>query len=175
MSPVTQDWLLKLPWKQQSIFFSGLRGPDAANVPNIKRVNRWMRIVSSHNADPSKDYMKDEPLPMLLQVCNELEFLPCHYVHHFADALAVIAYGHHDYEVSEYAAKLHYTIAEELFHFRPEQPAIFVLRHRDKPNGVDDAAGVWDEYARTTLIHYLRDAECARHALYREVETTSRG
>lgn len=162
MATVVQDWLSGLPWKQQSIFFSGLRGPDAANVPNIKIVNRWMRIGSQHNADPSKDYMKSAELPPPLEVCKELEFLPCHYVHHFADALAVIAYSHPCKLTSEYAAKLHYTIAEELFHFRPEQPAIFVLRHRDKPNGHDESIGDWNRYYESTYTDYLRDAQIER-------------
>src|SRR3954469_5589558 len=54
---VVLPWLAVLPWKQQSIFFSSLRGPDRANVPAIKRTNRWMRSVAQNNADPSKGYM----------------------------------------------------------------------------------------------------------------------
>jgi hypothetical protein len=39
---------------------------------------------------------------------------------------------------SGYAAKLHYFIAEEIFHFQPEPPETFRLRHRDKRSGKDD-------------------------------------
>jgi hypothetical protein len=143
MSSVVKGWLGELPWKQQSIFFSGLRGPDAPTLPRVKVVNRWLRMISQENADPSKDYMKMEQLPQALAVCMELEFLPCHYVHHLADALAVVAYGHPDEEVAAYAARLHYRIAEELFHFSPEMPHHFTLRHRDKPGGEDPDKVQW--------------------------------
>lgn len=155
MSVVLQDWVACLPWKQQSILLSGMRGPDAANVPAIKAVNRWMRTVSQHNADPSKDYMKPAPLPDVLDVCAELEFLAVHYVHHFADALAVIAYGGPVGETAGYAARLHYTIAEELFHFRPEDPNTFWIRHRDKPDGVDVDADLWVHMADTDYNDYI--------------------
>lgn len=145
---VVQSWLSVLPWKQQSILFSGLRGPDSPNLPAVKAVNRWMRTVTQHNADPSKDYMRPAELPDEVDLCGELEFLTCHYVHHLADALAVIAYGHPSVEVAMRAATYHYRIAEELFHFQPESPATFMRRHRDKPAGEDPEAERW---ARETL------------------------
>lgn len=158
MKTVVQDWLAELPWKQQSILFSGLRGPDAPNVPHVKAVNRWMRTVTQYNADPSKDYMKQSAQPDLLDVCNELEFLPVHYVHHFADALAVIAYGHPVMAVASYAARLHYRIAEELFHFKPEPRRIFELRHRDKPDGRDPQASEWSDIQRDAFEDYIDEA-----------------
>lgn len=152
---------MALPWKQQSILFSGLRGPDAPNLPAIKAVNRWMRTVTQYNADPSKDYMKEHALPDVYVLCNELEFLTCHYAHHLADALAVIAYGHPDREPALLAAVYHYRIAEELFHFQPESPATFVLRHRDKPTDEDPGAEQWEREKQTREWGYL-DAVRAR-------------
>lgn len=134
---VVQPWLRNLPWKQQSILFSGLRGPDAANIPATKSVNRWMRTVTQHNADPSKNYMSQDGLPTALDLTDELEFLPCHYVHHLADSLAVIAYSHPEQDVREQAYDYHAFIAEELFHFVPEVPEAFFWRHRDKIDGID--------------------------------------
>jgi hypothetical protein len=163
MSSVVQAWLSELSWKQQSIFFSGLRGPDVPNVPCIKAVNRWMRTISQYNADPSKNYMRKAAWPDPCDVCDELEFLPCHYVHHFADALAVVAYGHHDPEVAQLAAELHYRIAEELFHFVPETAAVFELRHRDKPDGVDLRAADWESQVELEETAYL-GAALARFA-----------
>lgn len=134
---VLQVWVENLPWKQQSILISGMRGPDVANVPAIKSINRWMRTVSQQNADPSKDYMKQAELPEPTKLCDELEFLTCHYVHHLADALAVISYGHPHIQPAQIAYAYHAHIAEELFHFLPELPEVFRWRHRDKPDGVD--------------------------------------
>lgn len=137
MTSVLQQWVMDLSWKQQSILISGMRGPDTGPVPHIKSVNRWMRTVSQNNADPSKNYMKQAPLPAPETLCVELQFLPCHYVHHLADALAVVAYGHPDMNVKQTAYAYHVHIAEELFHFVPEPPSIFEWRHRDKPDGID--------------------------------------
>lgn len=155
MKSVLQEWLEELPWKQQSILFSGLRGPDAPGCPHIKAVNRWMRTVTQHNADPSKQYMRKEPLPTPLELCEELEFLPVHYVHHLADALAVIAYGHPESDAAIKAAGYHYKIAEELFHFIPESPATFLLRHRDKVQPDADADDRWKDEQNITFGKYM--------------------
>lgn len=154
MSVVLQPWVTVLPWKQQSILLSGLRGPDLSKLPNVKIVGRWIRMQSQHNADPSKSYMAQQDLPDALAVCEELEFLTCHFVHHFADALAVIAYNHPELPVAWYAAGLHYRIAEELFHFTPEAPAVFVLRHRDKPDGIDEQRDEWESLQSRVIQAY---------------------
>lgn len=134
---VTLPWVQKLPWKMQSILFSGLRGPDHVKLHAVKGISKWMRAVSQENADPSKPYMAASRLPDLADVLEELEMLPCHFTHHFADALRVIAHGHDDRGTREAAFELHALIAEEIFHFVPEHPIIFAWRHRDKTDGVD--------------------------------------
>ena len=35
---VLQDWMGKLPWKQQSVILSSLRGPDNFRFPAIKKL-----------------------------------------------------------------------------------------------------------------------------------------
>jgi hypothetical protein len=134
---VVLPWVTKCSWKEQSILFSGLRGPDHALLTNVKQVSKWMRAVSQENADPSKPYMNNIQLPLASAMEKELEHSPCHFVHHFADALAVIAYNHPDQKVQRQAFAYHHYIAEELFHFLPESPDLFRWRHRDKPNGED--------------------------------------
>jgi len=136
-SSVLQDWVETLSWKQQSILFSGLRGPDTVFLTSVKQVSKWIRSVSQQNADPSKSYMNDITLPTPDDLEKELEQLPVHFVHHLADALAVIAYGHPEEEVRQYAYSIYAYIAEELFHFIPEPQDIFIWRHRDRPGGVD--------------------------------------
>lgn len=157
MSSVVQEWLSECSWKQQSILFSGLRGPDDSALPHVKAVNRWMRTVSQFNADPSKQYMRADAMPDPYKLCEELEGLSVHYVHHLADALAVIAYNHPDNVIASQAASYHFRIAEELFHFVPELPSVFVLRHRDKPDGVDVQAIEWVTQARNQESDYFVD------------------
>ena len=132
MSSVLLPWVMELPWKCQSILLSGLRGPDDCAPPAIKKVNRWLRTVSQNNADPSKDYMKQATLPTPKEVSKELEWMTSHFVHHFADSLRVVAIWHPDMVMRIVATNYHYDIAEELFHFIPEDDATFITRHRDK-------------------------------------------
>jgi len=163
MSCVLQPWVMELPWKLQSILFSSLRGPDQEYLVNIKQVSKWMRSVTQQNADPSKPYMNNIELPMVASLYKELEHCPCHFVHHFLDGLAIIAYCHPSNETSDYAARVHYHCAEELFHFVPEAPHIFWMRHRDKPNGEDPAKEVWDRHEREakqefmSMVHSIRE------------------
>ena len=131
--PVLQPWVAAIPWKQQSILFSGLRGPDAAHCPRIKEVSRWMRRVSQHDADPSKkNYMAPSTQPKPEELEKELEYSTCHFVHHFASALRVIALHHPEREVRAYAFSLHCFIASDLFHFVPVADAEFLQRHSDR-------------------------------------------
>lgn len=132
MSTVIQSWVSTIPWKQQSILFSGLRGPDHALLKGIKMISRWMRSVSQNNADVSKPYMNGIVLPQPGDIEKELEHSPCHFVHHFADALRVIAIHHPDAAIRETAYSYHFYIAEEIFHFVPETDEVFLHRHRDK-------------------------------------------
>lgn len=131
MSVVLLPWVVKMSWKCQSILQGGFRGPDIANVPNVKKVNRWLRTVSQENADPAKDYMRNDGLPTDLELCEELEFTTCHYTHHLADALMCVGIYHPDGDTRDRAYWYHYRIAEELFHFVPESKETFHHRHRD--------------------------------------------
>lgn len=131
MSSVLQEWVSKMPWKCQSILISGLRGTDDGAWPETKAVSRWLRALAQHNADPSKGYMQTDVLPSPLDLCAELEYRTCHFVHHFADALRTVAIFHPDARVQMRTAEYHHRIAEELFHFQTESDEAFLLRHRD--------------------------------------------
>jgi hypothetical protein len=133
MSAVLQEWVMQIGWKEQSILLSGFRGPDdRGDMASIKAVNRWLRRESQNNADPSKDYMRQDALPSKEALCEELEHCTAHYVHHFADSLRVMALHHPDIETANKAWEYHHFIAEELFHFVPEDNLTFERRHRDK-------------------------------------------
>ncbi len=132
MATVLQEWVEGMPWKFQSILFSGLRGPDTGNCPRVKEVSRWMRMVSQKDADPSQSYMAPTSLPTPEELEKELEFSSCHFVHHFADALRCVSLCHPDDGTRRYAHEIHYYIADELFHLAPEPDAQFRNRHRDR-------------------------------------------
>lgn len=137
---VLQPWVMALGWKMQSILLSGLRAPDVkSNV--VKRICRWMRAISQNNADPTKGYMEPQaPEDLSLEQCmDELEYMPCHYVHHFADALRVVAIYHPVATVRDFAGVVHCEVAVEIFHFKPETDTEFIKRHRDNKAGAKSA------------------------------------
>lgn len=158
LDPVLQPWVMKLPWKMQSILFSSLRGPDQEYLVNTKQVSKWMRSVTQNNADPSKPYMNDIKMPEVTALYKELEHCPCHFVHHFLDGLAIIAYHHPDFDTGYTAANIHYSCAEELFHFYPESPEWFEVRHRDKRNGVDLGKEDWETFEKRQKQLYIDTA-----------------
>ena len=129
---VLKVWVMSMPWKLQSILISGLRAPDAYTIAT-KKICRWMRAVTQNNADPSKGYMEPQVLSndLINQCMDELEYLPCHYVHHFADSLRVIALYCPEEAYALFADKVHTLVAEEIFHFKPETDTEFTHRHRD--------------------------------------------
>lgn len=160
MSSVLKPWVEAAPWKMQSILLSGLRAPD---VPTrvVKKVCRWMRALAQNNADPEKGYMEPQDWRVLLkrlrpeshvsraeaetliieECMDELEYMPCHYVHHFADALRVVAIYYpfdaapdatENQAVRRFANAMHREVAVEIFHFHPETDEEFIHRHRDK-------------------------------------------
>jgi hypothetical protein len=133
---VFRDWLSTSGWKMQSILVNGLHAPDV-KTKAVKKCVRWMRTLTSWNADPNKAdcYTLSAP-PMtqeLVDECvDELEYLPCHFVHHFADAMRVIAIFYPDHQARVWASTIHNLVAEEIFHFVPETDTQFVERHKDK-------------------------------------------
>ena len=133
MSSVYQTWFHAMPWKMQSIASNGLRAPDTASKA-VKKAVRWMRTQMCSNADPNKAdcYMTVTEVPSVEDVSKELEYMTCHYVHHFADAMRVISIYHPERDTRTIAWNYHHDVAEEIFHFVPETNEDFIYRHRDK-------------------------------------------
>ena len=135
LSSVFQPWFTQNGWKMQSIFVNGLRAPDE-RTKAVKKIVRWMRTQACNNADPNKpDCYMSAPVmneELIQDALDELEYLTCHYVHHLADALRILALFHPSMDTRSWAYRLHYLIAEEIFHFVPETDEQFTVRHRDK-------------------------------------------
>jgi len=131
---VLQSWVAGVGLKMQSILLSGFRAPDQ-KTSAVKKCVRWLRGNCQIDADPSKQsYMQTIPMSeeLIQAAMDELEYCPVHYVHHFADSFRVMSLFHPDKTVCEFAYRIHYLVAEELFHFVPEADAVFLARHRDK-------------------------------------------
>jgi hypothetical protein len=92
--PVVLPWLAALPWKQQSAYFSALRGPDHAHCHMVKQCTKLLRVASQKDADPASNYMRAE-LPRSTaewrQLEHELEYCSLHFVAHLVQALYLLA------------------------------------------------------------------------------------
>lgn len=131
---VLQPWVAEVGLKMQSILLSGLRAPDQ-HTTAIKLCIRWMRAACQIDADPAKQsYMQSVVMnsDLIGQAIDELEYTTCHFAHHFADAMAVVAYHHPEQSVRDFAWHIHFLVAEEIFHFCPEPRERFLERHKDK-------------------------------------------
>ena len=134
MAFVLKPWVSDAPLKCQSILCSGLRAPDQ-KTDAVKKCIRWLRGQCQLDADPAKQsYMQSIEMTHELAdaAMAELEYCPVHFAHHFADAFAVTAYYHPVPKVQDMAYYVHYQVAEELFHFRPETRKMFLERHKDR-------------------------------------------
>jgi len=96
---VLQDWMGELPWKQQSVILSSLRGPDTHRPEHVKKVTRWLRAITQNNADSSTDYMKDVGLPDFEALRTDLEFCTIHYFCHLLHTFEIIGYNHPNSEI----------------------------------------------------------------------------
>jgi hypothetical protein len=116
---VLQDWMAELPWKQQSVVLSSLRGPDLSRPVAVKKLNRWLRAVTQNNADPSTDYMKDIALPEIDDLEEELGYCTMHYFTHLLHALEIIGYKHPDNVIRD-ISNIYYKGLVNFAHLNPE-------------------------------------------------------
>jgi hypothetical protein len=128
---VLQDWMTELPWKQQSVILSVLRGPDNFRFEGIKKVNRWLRKITQHNADSSTEYMQKIELPTIEQICKEGEYTSVHYFCHLMHALEIIGYNCPNEEIL-LIAKDYYNGLVNALHLNPETQEQLNKRLEDK-------------------------------------------
>jgi hypothetical protein len=128
---VLQDWMADLSWKQQSTLLSSLRGPDNYKTIYLKKINKWIRKITQNNADPSNNYMKQEELPDLEDICSEIEYCSLHYALHLLYGLEIISYKHPDKPISS-KAEYYYQGILKKFHLNPETKEQMEERLKDK-------------------------------------------
>ncbi len=132
MPSVTLDWVQDLPFKMQSVLFSGLRGPDTGDLRGIKAIVRWLRPVTQHNADHSSDYMRKHPLPNWEDVRKELECeCTVHYFGHLLHTFQIIGYKHPDQSIRQQSLNF-YTFMTHMLHLNLESKFEMDLRLTDK-------------------------------------------
>jgi hypothetical protein len=132
MPSVTLPWVQDLPFKMQSVLFSGMRGPDTGDLRGIKAIVRWLRPVTQHNADTSSDYMRVHPMPAWEEVRKELECeCTVHYFGHLLHTFQIIAY-YHPSAAAQIPAYDMYSKMCELLHLKMESKEDMIERLQDR-------------------------------------------
>jgi hypothetical protein len=128
---VLQDWMGELPWKQQSVIISSLRGPDTSRPASVKVITRWLRGITQNNADPSTDYMRNLPFLSLEDFQRDLEYCTMHYYCHLMHAMEIIGYNHPEEQTKDIALG-YYAAMVEFLHLNPETKDELNSRLEDK-------------------------------------------
>lgn len=139
---VFKEWVIKLPWRMQSVLMTATRGPDGPQrYFHIKVLNRWMRDKLFNDADPSNPFIirYDDPNPIDIidAIGQELEYTTVHYYSHVIHALEIIGYEHPDDDVAQPAYKLYCELGPTLMHMEPERS--HVQWHRLGPTDAEQA------------------------------------
>lgn len=126
--PVTQEWVHHLPFMQQTVLLTAVRGPDGiAKYHTCKYLLRWYRrciLLSALDGcaittpyglgggsftGPSLGYVAIEPREkidwrpdmdaLVSQYLQTVDELPHHYQMHFMHAAEIVGYKHPDVEI----------------------------------------------------------------------------
>lgn len=128
---VLQEWMSELPWKEQSVILSSLRGPDGFRPGSVKIINRWLRGIVQNNADTSTDYMKELPFPSLEDFQRDLEYCTMHYYCHLMHSMEIVGYNHPE-EKTRVIANKYYSAMVNFLHLNPETKEQLNKRLEDK-------------------------------------------
>lgn len=119
-----KSWLSTISWKQQTVLFCALRGPDIGGSPEVKLMVRWIRSVVLENAAPGKTFMKETEFPDIAQLAEEkplvFDMLPTHFMGHLLHAFQVIGNSVFIEKAHSKKAKKAYLDLCDYLHVNPE-------------------------------------------------------
>lgn len=124
---VLKPWVARLPWKEQSVLISGMRGPDIGRTVHLQAMTRWLRAVLQHNADSTTDYMKGMLLPRIAELAESLEFTTVHYFCHLLHGLEIVGYRGPLGEDADVAREYYLGLVAAV-HLQPESAAQMKIR-----------------------------------------------
>lgn len=134
MSVKLQDWIeSECSHMEAGTILTGIRGNDLRQMPEVKKVVRWMRCICLVNGNSENDFMQlPDQLPTVEEMYDDLEYATIHYFTHFLHTLEVIAYRHPHDDVADIALN-YYTRLVSMLHLSPEPPARMVRRLSGEP------------------------------------------
>lgn len=121
---VIQDWVYnRCSWKEQTVLFCALRGPDIGGTPALKSWVRFIRRNVLKNAAPNKTFMREENIMDIKAIADTiplaLDMLTVHFLSHLMHALQIIGIRCSDFEEASVAVNAYRSLVEYL-HLEPE-------------------------------------------------------
>lgn len=121
---VVRDWIKELPWKQQTVLLSAIRGCDGVSKHDpSKAFIRPFRGVVLNNAEPgdeSDTFMHHPEEEEVEDFAHDLDDYPMHWLVHFMHAAEIIGFKHPDDKTREWWMNLYEEMVSEGFHLNPE-------------------------------------------------------
>lgn len=121
---VVQEWIEELPWKQQTVLLSAIRGCDGVSKHDpSKQFVRPLRGLILKNAEPDNEndtfmnHPKDDEVD---KFAHRLDDYPMHWLVHFMHAVEIVGFKHPDREVRLWWNELYEEMVHEGFHLNPE-------------------------------------------------------
>jgi len=156
--PVIQEWVCRLPYMQQTVLLTCVRGPDGLHKEHpAKNILRWFRrctLVSAFDGEvlthPDQpgggSFTGPQTMPLHISVrkyrgaCDEV---PHHFQMHVMHAAEILGYKHPDPRTREWWRLLYYVLVNDL-HLFPEEEIDMDSRLGDNPAGWRGASALGD-------------------------------
>lgn len=175
-----KDWVKEvgMSGRCQSALIAAMRGADADDSPEVKRLVRWVRKQTIKNNNPKSHFMKDWDFinvrALIQQDAWQWDRLNSDFYDHIKQAMEILGYFHPDEMVASKSLEA-YTDLQKHESMNVESKAELILRLKDT---VPVARGEWvtqdwllelSGRCQTSLLCSLRtsDAICADEEIYR--------
>lgn len=136
---VLHDWVHTLPFQQQALLMTGMRGPDG--LPKrctAKFIIRYLRGVvlkaaGDWNGESNNDFMWGNYYNWPTHIKDfwaDHDHYPHHFIMDLLHCCEVVAYKHPDRSIRQFYSQF-YTMGCKSFHLTPETPEQMDLRLND--------------------------------------------
>lgn len=133
---VVQLWVVEnCSWKEQTVLFTALRGPDFNGSPEVKLIIRWMRSAVLKNAAPKKRFMKEVDFRRIAELDEEnprlFGMMTLHWFTHIMHAMEIIAYRCTNEDIRVVAEQAYEDLVRTC-HLNPERNDQLTARLKDE-------------------------------------------
>lgn len=142
MSSSVRKWVTEIPWMQQGVLFSSLRGCDGLAHNDVSKIIiRGYRNTILKPAHYSGSFLgmiptTKELLTAMEEFSNNFDKYPMHFLTHLAHAAEVVGFQHPDSEVRNRWNNFYVNIVRNM-HLFPETKEQMTERLQDDPETIE--------------------------------------